>query len=144
MTPVQSQTLVETILHQRCRLLAMDLLQCLDQKLNTTKHSRREKAFAYLLETMTGHPDYKVSQEEAEQTLVLLGQLLANVKSSEAKVSYERAEARLRWLLDHPENFKGQKQCVACGELYQGANHICTNQTAKSKDALMAKDDTLL
>ena len=129
------------------RLIALDLLQCLDQKELTTKHVRREKALAYLLESLTGSPNYiRRSKEEVEGLLVLIGQLQANVKTEEAKIGYQRTEKRLRYMLDHPQQCLGNQknECHACGELYEGGNHVCTNQASRMKDIVMTRDDTVI
>lgn len=138
---------VEWLLRGRSRGLALDLLQCLDQTVNTTKHTRREKALSYLLEMMTDDSShYKPTRTETERTLSLVCGLLANVKSEEAKVGLQRAEARLRWFLDNPENLSGSQECIACGEVYEDGgltSHRCTNATARSKDAAMQRDDSV-
>lgn len=125
-----------------------DLSQCFSQKTRTTKHDRREKTLAYLLEVatfeMVAEPGIKNVQEKALELIKVVGDLQEKTVSQEAKVSLERSFKRLSEILNNPQYSGKNKQCFACNEYYSGGNHVCNNKTAKSKDGIMGYDDSFI
>lgn len=135
--------MMEWLLIMRSRQLALDLLQCLDQQALTTKHGRREQALAHLLDVLTcgeSHGRFRPSRWECERVLDLICRLQANVKGEPARIGLQRAEHRVRWLLDHPEEMADSSTCVACGEQFFGKSHGCTNLRSKMRDAAFSRD----
>jgi len=125
--------------------IAVDFLQCVDQKTRTTKLSRREKAVAYVIESMTGDPDFKTSEKEIIGLLGIIEKLIANAGSDEAKTALKRAEKRLRWKLEHPMEIYGNARCVACNEVYpRDESHECTSVASKQKDASLARNPDVM
>lgn len=134
---------LEAIFKTDSRQLSLDLSRCVAQTIQTTKHARRQRALAFLLETLTGGWLRKPTRTEVETLLVQVGRLQKLITgNTETTVGLERTEKRLRWLLDHPEGLRGEHQCIACDEWYT-ENHQCTNTKARGKDSTMAHDSEI-
>ena len=144
MTEKEFHNSLEAALTQNMRAIVVDLAQVQTQKVNTTKHGRREKALAYLLEIITGDTAFFPTQDHAMILLFLVRESLAMTHSPEATVALKRTESRLSYRLDNPEKLYGYSTCTACGDLMQrGQSHECTNRSAAAKDRIMAQDDSV-
>lgn len=139
-------TNLDDFLNEYKNKLWSDLGQCLSQTTQTTKHDRRGRTLAYLLENITSFMIMDgVKEQDVINLIVIIDDLKFKIKSHEGKISLDRASKRLSEILNNPSKylFNAAKQCIACNEFYKGKNHICTNKTAKGKDAIMGYDDTV-
>ena len=130
--------------------LVTDLAQCEKQVLQTTKHGRREKALAYMLDAVSGMradactlPD----EQECIEWINACETLKAMSKSPEVQTSYDRTIKRLSWQLTYLDNYANGKVgpgCKGCGmPIKQGESCDCDNRRGRAKDAAMARDDTV-
>ncbi len=136
---------LEKILKFYLRNAVTDLALCEAQTICTTKHERRERALAYLLENITGEHNKYPSEDFVQEFLGIVKALLPRMRSQEAKTGLERTEKRLRYaLMNEEECIAGSQTCVACNERYQaGTSHECTNKRAQTRDRIMTQDDSI-
>ncbi len=129
--------------------LGEDLAQCTTQSTRTTKHDRREKALAYLLDTLTSDPMMRFPSEKWCQSVLALTNAVRHAPSPptspEVLVALERVDKRLENALRNPGARLLHKQaCVGCGEILDvGQEHQCTNASSIMKDIMMNRDDTI-
>lgn len=127
-------------------IIADDLQACVTQTKMTTKHVRRQKATAYVVEALVLSDRFRPHRDDALLVLELVDLLLAAItQEGEARTSLLRSRKHLEYILNHPEHLRGSRVCVACGDTYKhNESHACTNRVAKAKDRTMAHDDTIL
>ncbi len=137
------------LLHNFSKQLGQDLAQCTTQSTRTTKHDRREKALAYLLDTLTSDPHQKFSSGDWCLSVLSLTSAMRHCPSPptspEVLTALDRIDKRLEKALQEPSRYISNKQaCVGCGEVLDvGQEHECTNKSSIMKDLTMKRDDTI-
>ncbi len=129
--------------------LGEDLAQCTTQSTRTTKHDRREKALAYLLDTLTSDPMMRFPNEKWCQSELALTNAMRHAPnpptSGEVLVALDRVDKRLEKALQDPvAKLMHKRACVGCGEILDiGQAHECTNASSIMKDIMMKRDDII-
>lgn len=117
--------------------LGNDLAAAVAQQRHTTKLDRRQRALAYLLETLTGGMERFPDEDWVLRMLDLVAAFRANAKAGEVLVALDRTERRLRHALATQAWVR--RTCVACGDPYT-PDHRCADKHARAKDATMSRE----
>lgn len=122
--------------------VALDLTTTLTNHVRTTKHGRRERAFAYLLENFTGASLTPITHARARLIYEVADQMKANSTSKEVQVACERI---MTYLAVMGTDEIGTDKCVACGQTIERGNndHKCNPKLINRRDAAMGRDDTV-
>lgn len=129
------------------RELSDDICGGLYQKVQTTKQTRRRRAAAYIIESITGSLQKYPDEEFVEELLWLTSQIESTAISDEEKVAVQRTQKRLKWALEHPNEHIGcdKTKCFGCGQIIKyGEKCLCDNASAKARDRIMGLDNTIL
>jgi len=145
-----SYELLRVTLSRHAATIGDDLASVEFQKVRTTKHDRRERALAYLLESLSG---YEISnwgrnpwrEEEMPAVWAILDKLKLS-PLADVKVAAKRTERRLAYHLNDAVVPRAHERCVACGaEMIDPMKSCsCDNPAGRAKDAAMARDDQIL